>query len=188
VRSVDALVPDILTEKLEFLICSESQISDETSLKRSLLGWFPASLLVRDKHPVLAEPSTQVVRYPLISTGGLTGPTRWPAYLRSYLSGPLHVVEDYAAVSRITEGTDAVWVCSSFAAIEELRAGRLREVPAADGQEYGSFRIYMYSLDKRSLSPVAQHIKTVVQALIHTLSSARGGMPTAKRTTPRPVR
>ena len=59
VRSVDALLPELLAEKIEFLICSEGQIAEETQLKRSLLGWFPSSLLVRDRHPVLFEPTTE---------------------------------------------------------------------------------------------------------------------------------
>jgi DNA-binding transcriptional LysR family regulator len=173
VRSTDALLADLLAEKIEFLICSEGQLPDETQLKRSLLGWFPASLLVRDKHPVLDEPAAELRRYPLISTGPLTGHMRWPAYLRAYLSGPVHVIEDHVAVARVTESTDAIWICSSFAAIEELRANRLREVSAAQGQTFGSFRVYMYSLDKRSLSPAATQIKSRLQAIIRKLASER---------------
>jgi DNA-binding transcriptional LysR family regulator len=173
VRSADALLPELLGEKIEFLICSEGQVPDETQLKRSLLGSFPASLLVRDKHPVLKDPATTLRRYPLLSTGPLKGHVRWPAYLRAYLSGPLHVIEDHVAVARITESTDAIWICSAFAAVEELRAGRLREVPAAHGQTFGSFRLYMYSLDKRSMSPAAAQLKTRVQTIIRRLASER---------------
>ncbi|MEY4510305.1 MAG: hypothetical protein RLZZ450_2427 [Pseudomonadota bacterium] len=98
---------------------------------------------------------------------------RWPAYLRAYLTGPVHGIEDHVAVERITESTDAIWICSSFAAVEELRAGRLREVPAAHGQTFGSFRVYMYSLDKRSLSPAATQIKARLQTIIRALSNER---------------
>jgi DNA-binding transcriptional LysR family regulator len=186
VRGVDTLVHELLAENIEFLICSETQIPDETQLKRSLLGWFPSSLLVRDKHPVLEAPATALDRYPFISTSALTTLMRWPSYLRPFLAKPLHVVEDHAAVARITEKTNAIWVCSSFAAIDEIRAGRLRQLPAAQGQGYGSFRILMYSLDRRSLSPAALHVKSSLQSIIRTLGSThKDGTLPARRTAPR---
>jgi hypothetical protein len=84
-------------------------------------------------------------------------------YFQRYLTGPLHLIEDYGAASRITEFTDAIWLSSIFAAMFEIRAGRLQEIAPPKGQKPFRFKMMMYSLNRRSLSPAALMLKQMVQ-------------------------
>jgi DNA-binding transcriptional LysR family regulator len=170
VRSVDALLPALMDEKIEFMVCAERQVPKSAQLQSVLLGWFPISLLVRAGHPVLKGATSRGDRkYPLLSSGQLHGNDRWPGYFRPYLGGPVHVIEDYAAVIRVTAQTDAIWLCSNLAASTEIQAGSLKEIPPPQGQRAERFRMMMYSLDRRSLSPAALKLKTKFQDLIRAL-------------------
>jgi DNA-binding transcriptional LysR family regulator len=170
VRSIDALLPALFAEKIEFLVCAEGQVPKSEQLKSVFLGWFPISLLVRAGHPVLKAATGHGNRkYPLLSSGQFQHSDRWPSYFRPYLGGPVHVIEDYAAVVLIAAQTDAIWLCSNLAASTEIRAGRLKEIPPPQGQRAERFRMMMYSLDRRSLSPAALKLKTKFQDLIRAL-------------------
>ncbi len=168
VRNVATLLPALMEEEIEFFICPEDPIPPSAPVKSVLLGWFPISLLVRRKHPALESPHG-AGRYPVLSPGQFTGVERWPAYCRPHLAGPLHVIEDFGAAARIAESTDAIWLSSTFAAASEIRAGRLQEIAPPAGQKGLRFRMMLYALDRRSLSPGAQMLKELFQERIRAL-------------------
>jgi hypothetical protein len=60
-------------------------------------------------------------------------------------------------------------LCSTYAAAPEIRAARLREIPPPEGQKALRFRMKMYSLDRRSLSPGALLLKGMFQERIRVL-------------------
>jgi DNA-binding transcriptional LysR family regulator len=129
------------------------------------------SLLARAKHPLFDDPDSAPRRsYPVLSPGQFRNPDRWPRYFQPYLAGPLHIIEDYGVASRVTASTDAIWLCSTFAAMEEIRAGRLREIPIPDGQKALRIRMMLYSRYRRSLSPAALMFKERFQEPIRALS------------------
>jgi DNA-binding transcriptional LysR family regulator len=170
VRNVDTLLQALIREEIEFLVCPVDPIPTSAPVKSSFLGWFPMSLLVRAGHPLLQNlEDNETHRHPLISPGQFTGVEGWPRYCRPYLSGPLHVIEDYGVASRLTEVTDAIWLCSTFAASPEIKAGRLQEIAAPAGQKGLRFRMMLYSLDRRSLSPAALLLKGLFQERIRAL-------------------
>jgi DNA-binding transcriptional LysR family regulator len=142
-------------------------------LKSRFLGWSPLSLIVRAGHPLLSGSNTQRQRnYPLLSPGHFSI-DRWPADLRRYLSGPLHVIEDYGVASRITELSDAIWLSSTFAAMFEIRSGRLPQTEPPQKQKAFRFKMMMYSLDRRSLSPAARMLETLFQKQLGALVRER---------------
>jgi DNA-binding transcriptional LysR family regulator len=170
VRNVEALLPALVAEHIEFIVCAEGQIPKSAPVKGAVLGGFPLSLLVRAGHPVLDAAVTQSDRkYPWISSGPIKGTEKWPSYFRPYLTGTLHIVEDYGVVTRIIERTDAIWAGSTFAASEEIREGRLKEIPVPNGQRAVRIRMIMYTLERRSLSPGALRVKSTLQDLIRAL-------------------
>ena len=172
VRNVEALIPALMKEEIEFLITVEHEMMKSVPLEGEFLGWFPLSLIVRAGHPALEDPRQDRKRtYPLLSPGRFSsGTDSWPAYFRRYLSGPLHIIEDYGVASRITELTDAIWLSSVFAAAFEIRAGRLTEIPPPKGQKALRCKMMMYSLDRRSLSPAALMLKTMFEKEIGALA------------------
>jgi DNA-binding transcriptional LysR family regulator len=170
VRNVETLLPALVREEIEFLICPEDPVPKSAPVKSVFLGWFPLSLLVRAGHPVFTSADSAAQhKYPLLSPGQFKSIESWPRYCRPYLSGPLHIIEDYGVAARLTEVTDAIWLCSTFAASPEIRAARLKEIPPPSGQKTLRFRMMLYSLDRRSLSPAGVMLKEMFQERIRAL-------------------
>ncbi|MFT3929335.1 MAG: LysR family transcriptional regulator [Spongiibacteraceae bacterium] len=160
VRHVEALLASLLNEELEFVITAESELMQSGALKGEFIGWLPMSLIVRAHHPLLKNsPRAQKLDYPLLSPGHFRNIDKWPVHFRSYLAGPLHIIEDYGVASRITELTDAIWLSSTLAAAFEIRAGRLKEIPIPKRQKAFRFKMMIYSFNRRSLSPAALILK-----------------------------
>ena len=192
VRNVEALLPALMKEEIEFLITVEHDMMKSVPLEGEFLGWFPLSLIVRAGHPALEDLQQDRKRtYPLLSPGRFSsGTDSWPVYFRRYLSGPLHIIEDYGVASRITELTDAIWLSSVFAAAFEIRAGRLTEIPPPKGQKALRCKMMMYRLDRRSLSPAALMFKTMfakeIGALAETDLARVGPVAPSRRTRSQP--
>lgn len=174
VRNVESLLPALIKEEIELVITAESEIMKSAPLQGEFLGWFPFSLIVRAGHPLLEAPqrkqnakqkekAQQQYNYPVLSPGQFSNIDGWPVYFQRYLTGPLHLIEDYGVASRITELTDAIWLSSTFAAMFEIRAGRLQEIAPPKGQKPFRFKMMMYSLNRRSLSPAALMLKEMFQ-------------------------
>jgi DNA-binding transcriptional LysR family regulator len=174
VRNVDALLPALLKEEIELVVTIEHEMMKSAPLKSEFLGWFPLSLIVRAGHPLLNGSQTNhQCNYPLLSPGHFSSIDKWPAYLRRYLSGPLHVIEDYGVASRITELSDAIWLSSTFAAMFEIRSGRLQEIAPPKRQKPFRFKMMMYSLNRRSLSPAALVLEGMFQRQLGALTQER---------------
>lgn len=174
IRHVDALLAPLLKEEVEFVISPEHDLLQAVPLQHAFLGWFPLSLIVRAGHPLLTSGTRasgmRKVDYPVISPGQFNTSDAWPAHLRRYLGGPLHTIEDYGVASRMTAMTDAIWLSSTYAAAAEIESGLLQELPAARGRKSLRFKIMMYSLQRRSLSPAARLLKERFQERIARLA------------------
>ena len=157
VRGSDALLALLLSEEIEFCVCAEGQLPQPGPLKSTLLGWFPMTLLVRPGHPLLASaPQAPATPFPWITARQLGGPEGIPAARDPRLVGaPSVVLEDYGALARITERSDAIWLCSSLAVFDEIRQGRLCVLPPTPGRRPQRYRVLMYALERRTLSPGA---------------------------------
>jgi DNA-binding transcriptional LysR family regulator len=168
VRPPDGLLSQLLSDDLEFIICFENQIPRFAPVKGIVLGSFPISLLVREGHPLLNKrTAVQKHGYPVLSPRHYADLTRLPPYFTPYLSNAVYViVEDYNLLMPIAEQSDAILLGSSFAAINEVREGRLKEILPARGQARGWIQVIMYYPDRRSLSPTALKIMKRAQALI----------------------
>ena len=174
IRNVDALLPALLKEEIELVVTIEHEMMKSAPLQSQFLGWFPLSLIVRAGHPLLnGAPTQRHCDYPLLSPGHFSSIDKWPAYLQRYLSGPLHVIEDYGVASRITELSDAIWLSSTFAAMFEIRSGRLAEIEPLKKQKAFRFKMMMYSLGRRSLSPAARMLETLFQKQLGALVQER---------------
>lgn len=167
VRNAEALLALLVTEKIEFFVCAEGQVVDAPPVKGAALGVFPNSLIVRPHHPLLApDRQTSVADYPMIISGQLG---EHHATVAGGASARV-VLEDNGALARLTQASDAVWRCSTFAVADEIAEGRLVELPAPPGPTPRAFKMMMYSLDRRSLSPAALWLKERFRARIRDLN------------------
>ena len=174
VRHVEALLSSLMNEELEFAITAENEMMQSAALKGEFIGWLPMSLIVRANHPLLKNSQRQQPEsYPLLSPGHFTNSDRWPAHFRRYLTGPLHIIEDYGVASRLTELTDAIWLSSTLAAAFEIRDSRLKEIPIPKGQKVFRFKMMMYSFNRRSLSPAALVLKGLFQKVLSEQANLR---------------
>lgn len=168
VRNAEALLALLLAEKIEFFVCAEGQVPEAAPVKAAALGAFPSSLIVRPGHPLLApDAEREIADYPLVVSGQLG--EHHAAAVR-FIGASQVVLEDYGALARLTERSDAIWLSSTFAVADEIRAGRLVELPAPRDQAGLAFRMMMYSLDRRSLSPAALWLKDQFRARIRDLA------------------
>lgn len=169
VRSAEALLALLLAEKIEFFVCAEGQIPDSAPVKSAALGWFPTSVIVRAGHPLLSGAAPEP--FPVIIAATVEQPR--PSALGAYGSGPPQVVlEDYGALVRLTETSDAIWLSSTFAVAEEIAAGRLAALPLEPDQSGARFRMMLYSLDRRSLSPAALRLREAFRSRIRALGAS----------------
>jgi DNA-binding transcriptional LysR family regulator len=170
VRDVEALTPALIREDIELAIIAQNDIMDNAPLNSQFLGWFPISLIVRTGHPLLKSGENHSrLNFPILSPGQFSRLDKWPTRLRRYLNGPLHIIEEYGVASRITEQTDAIWLSSSFAAMPDIRAGRLKELEPPKPNKPFRVRMMIYTSSRRSLSPAAEMLKRLFIEKLGTL-------------------
>ena len=80
-------------------------------------------------------------------------------------------LDDYGALTQITETSDAIWLSSAFAVIDRILDGRLSVLPIVENARLPEFRMLMYSLERRSLSPGALALRDQCRAQIRSLSA-----------------
>lgn len=169
VRDAAALFSLLMSERIEFAVCSEGLVPAEAPIKATPLGRFPRTLLVRAGHPLLAAgPGGQEQAYPLI----VTAPFERRGAELQRMGPPQIVLEDHGVLMRIAETSDAVWLSSAFAAAEEILQGRLKALPWPQAGGQRMFRVAMYSLDRRTLSPAALRLRDQFRARVRLLTAA----------------
>jgi DNA-binding transcriptional LysR family regulator len=173
IRGPQELLELVATGKIEFSIGPERMLDNPPHLKVTQIGSLPLSLLVRRQHPLLRGGSSELRKhYPLVVSGPIGEAEFLPRHLREHLSQQPHIVlDDFDILARITEQSDSIWLSSTFAARDEIREGRLTELPIGAGQDLGHFKIVMYSLERRSLSPAALLYRNRFQQLIRSYAS-----------------
>lgn len=173
VRSAEGLLPLLVDGSIEFFVCAEGQIPQAAPVNSVSLGWFPTSLVVRADHPLLAPETAAARRFPLIVAAQAGGLQQGMEDREPYLPGAPHLVlDDYGALAQIAETSDAIWLSSAFAVADQIRAGRLRLLPDPPDAETPRFRMLLYSLDRRSLSPGALRLRDQFRRRIRELSEA----------------
>lgn len=169
VRDVQALWGLLSAGEIEFFVSQDGLLADVSTARVDLLGHFPLCLIVRAGHPLL-EGLGEGERYPVVrsSWAGLPLPPEALPHVR----GAPNVIEDFGVLARVTETSDALWFSSAYAVAEELKARRLCELPGTSAQ---SVRLVMYTLARRSLSPLAKALAAAFRAHIKALGHARDG-------------
>lgn len=166
------LIARVLAADLEFCVCAELEAPPPT-VRSTVLGRFPISLLVRNEHPLLGDGDLVTASdYPLITSGPLQETSPVTQMIAGWLSLPPRVVvNDFGILARIARTSDAIWLSSRFAARELIADGSLAELPVREHRAFPQFRVVMYSLSKRSLSPAALHFQARFRAHIGELEN-----------------
>lgn len=166
VRETEALWYQLVARDIEFFVSAEWQMPHVLPVRIETLGEFPISLIVRPDHPLLAG-NVEAGGFPLLAP--TLGSTTVLSELRKLFGGGVHVFEDFAALSAITQATDAIWATSAYTVAPELAAGALRLLPWPAGTPARNFTVMMYSLDRRPHSPAALELKQAFRQQIRKL-------------------
>jgi len=173
VRRPDKLLGLLMAEELEFVVCSRNQLNSKSDLDEQFLGHFPISYLVRAGHPLLAaNDSGSTEDYPWIMS-----PTAYTDFDTSkrglpFLKGrPSVIIEDFGCLARLTLASDAIWVSSRFAVMDEIRSGSLRELAAPEISPHSPVEMMIYSLSQRSLSPAALRLRDDLRRAVKNMTT-----------------
>lgn len=165
VRESEALWHLLTAREIEFFVSQDWEMPDSLPMRVDVLGEFPLSLAVRSGHPLLADPGSDA-KFPVLVSAYGSKAGQLPLSLRYALPGGLHLFEDATTLSRLTQNSDAIWMTSAFAIAPELASGSLRDLPWPAGDPAGSFRVTMYSLERRTLSPAALELRQAFRSHI----------------------
>lgn len=164
----DELWQMLTSREIEFFVSHEWQVPDALPVRVDMLGDFPIGLAVRTGHPLLTNPDS-AEQFPVLLSGFGQDEGKLPLPFRYALPGAVHLFEDTTTLSRITQASDAIWMIAPYAIFPEIEQGHLTQLPWPDGQETPSFRVAMYSLERRSLPPTAQELRQEFQTHIAAL-------------------
>lgn len=168
VRNVEALWPLLTAGDIEFFVAAEGQVPDTVPVRAEVLGRFPRSLIVRAGHPLLAGGHDESL-FPVLVSGGVRMPRSLE--LDGTADGPRHVIEDFDTLVRLTAGTDAIWHASAYTVENEIAQGMLASMPWTRADEPASFRMIMYSLDRRTVSSAAKSFAKLFRGRIRQLAT-----------------
>ncbi len=169
VRDADSLLQLLLAEEIDFFVCLAGQLAPPARVIGTRIARFPMSLLVRAEHPLVSGSDKGQRRFPLIMSAHVTLPHDSRMLLGPHVDGdPVLIASDLHLLSRVTQDTDSVWLSSYLSAVDEIREGRLVELPMFRGVET---IILLYRLERRTLSPIVNDIIRSVNALARRIIS-----------------
>lgn len=174
VRNVDALWPLLIGGDIEFFVSAEGQIPDAPLVRAETLGVWPVSLIVRAGHPLL-ESDCPDRAFPVMISGQVGFSNAVLDHPPSNTAGQPHVIEDYATLASLTRTTDAVWISSAYSVADDLAAQTLCTLDRLDPNAPASFRMMLYSLERRSQSPGMQKLKQAFRARTQELATLLRG-------------
>ncbi|WCT73493.1 LysR family transcriptional regulator [Sphingomonas naphthae] len=169
VRDGDALWALLLTGEIEFFVCNEGFAFDTPTPRVERLGLFPLSAIVRAGHPLL-HGDCPGATFPVLRSSWTGVPL--PREIGERMECAPNVIEDFGSLAAITAASDAIWFSSSYAALPELADGSLCQLPHREPRHVG---VSLYSLERRSPSPLARSLKQLLRARIRALTRAQDG-------------
>jgi DNA-binding transcriptional LysR family regulator len=170
VRDVEALWGLLVAGEIEFFVGQEGSVPESPPSRAETLGHFPLSLIVRAGHPLL-QGHVPDMTFPIIRSSWAGLPL--PSEILGHVRGPANVIEDFGSLSLITATSDAIWFSSSYAVTEELISGRLQELHVSGSGTTRAIRVVLYTLARRSQSPLANLLKQAFRQQIRILEQAR---------------
>lgn len=167
VRDVEALWGMLVAGEIEFFVSPNPPLHDLSHARVEVLGRFPLSLLVRAGHPLLGG-APEGHQYPLLRSSW-TGMSI-PSEIQPRILGNPNLIEDFATLAELTASTDAIWLSSSHAMQDKIADGTLVELFRAS--QY--IEVTLYSLKRRSRSPLAESIGTALRQRVLALAANAG--------------
>jgi len=170
VRDAHALWALLVAGDIEFFVTNEGFTFDTPQPRMETLGHFPIGFFVRAGHPLLAG-DCPGERFPVVRASWTGLPL--PPEIQQRMRGAANIIEDFGSLAAITAASDAIWFASTYAVMDELRTGKLHELPREKQSGPHGVDVIMYSLERRSQSPWARSIKQLLRQRINALARAQ---------------
>lgn len=170
VLDVETMWPMLICGDIEFMVAPEGMAPDAIPVRNELLGSFPLDLIVRSDHPLLRGECLGE-QYPLLMSSIASGSIA-PSNGQIHPSiGPVHIINDYTVLAHIVRTTNAIWLATTFAVLNEIRDGTLCTLTHEDVEMPHRRKIVMYSLRGRSRSPAAAQLRDMFMLRLRELES-----------------
>lgn len=176
VRNVDALLSLLESEEIECFVSVEAFFPEPYNLKSSFLGYFPIAPVVRAGHPLLTGSVESGQTFKLLISSNTKPVPYVPQSLGPYISkDDVIVVEDMDILAGLALDSDAIWMTSPFVVLEAMENDQLDVLPLSEEEPVVRLPLMMYSLSRRSLSPAAVQLKSLIQHGVQELSARLAG-------------
>lgn len=172
VRDVDALWPLLTAGEIEFLVAAEGQVPDKANIRAEVLGEFSLSLLVRRNHPLLNGDCPGQM-FPILQSSRRGLASEIPESIVRRAQSEPHVIEDFRTVTALLQASDAIWLTSPYAMLDELQRGDFCELPQSADLRQRRFRMMFYAQERRTPSPAARKTKDALRRRMRQLTEAR---------------
>lgn len=146
VRVADALWDLLLAGEIGFSVTSAGFVFESPAPRAETVGYLPISFIVR-AGPTLLIGECPGARFPVVRSSWSGLPL--PPETKQRMRGVANVVGDFGTLAAIAAASDTIWFSSTYAVIEDLRSGRLCELPRLDDAETRGVDVILYSHDRR---------------------------------------
>jgi DNA-binding transcriptional LysR family regulator len=166
IRPPEQLIPELLNDRIEMILGNDWRISKVPGTVLEPLGRLKLAIIARAGHPLASAASitaADLEDYP--SANAL----EMPAGAMRGNSG-LFVCDNFHILRETVRATDCVWITSPAFLVDDLRAGRLVQLPVSD-LPTGHSEICVVYRHGRTRSPVAIAVTEQVRALLASEAS-----------------
>lgn len=170
IRSPESMIAMVQAEEVEFCVCGE-QPELPPSLRMSIIGTTPLEILVRPGHPLLrGAMELDLTPYPLILSGQMALSGRVDSLIHPFrVAPPQVIIDEIGTLIHVTAHSNSIWLTMPSVAAGELQRGELVALPLPDGLD-PTFRIVLYSHDRRTFSPAARRLLDLMRGQLARLT------------------
>jgi DNA-binding transcriptional LysR family regulator len=177
VQSAAQLAEHLLRATYDFVLCSRNSMEGPDRFHWTPVGRIPFDLVVRRGHPLAGRTrlSAQDIKgFPIIGAhvGAMGRQADFDAGTSFSEFGPLTLSSDnYDALGRVTQASDAVWLTSRLAASREIRTGALVALVKTGLKLPASIELCLTTLKGASQSPTILAVMADIRKIMADLTA-----------------
>lgn len=168
VKSVAALLQELMDDDIEMFFSASLQLEASAELAIEPVGQLNLSMMVRADHPLAGRDEVKladIAAFPILSGDELSTVGRG-ADSGGFICDNYHILRETALQ------TDGVWMSSPQFVIEDLQAGRLKEIIPIDDVRPPRVDICLVRREDCTLSPAAEAITGYVRNFFAEIPAA----------------
>lgn len=162
-KSPDALVRELLDDRIEIMFYGGVAMNDQPELDSELIGRFDQIVVVRAGHPLSNKDQLSlddIAEFPVLS--GMD----FPALQKQFRSGSI-VCDNYHLLRDLTLQSDSIWISSTRLISTDPNAEKFTVLNVADSMMTRLTDVFMAYRSASKLSPAAIAVQDYVRAYLN---------------------